>query len=306
MIKNLYKIQVPATSANLGSGFDTLGIAFNIYNTFYIGETDHEGELIIEGVPDEFCNENNLIYQAMDKLFKKYNYTPKGIYIKEENEVPFAKGLGSSATCIVAGLVGANLIMETELNKIELLQIATEMEGHPDNVAPALFGNLTASMQSDNQTVSIVKKVNPIYKFICCIPNFELPTEKARNLLPKEYNIKDIVYNISHSIFTFESFNTGEIVTLEEALGDRLHEQYRASLIPGFEKIVELKEHYPLIGGYLSGAGPSIILVSLISKRHLVDELNEYFKENLPNWSVIEVKPDESGCLWRKINSPSM
>ena len=161
----MIKVRVPATSANMGPGFDTLGIAVSLYNYFGFRET--EGGLSFSGFPEEFCNEDNIVYESMMKCFEKAGYTPKGLEICSlEQNIPIARGLGSSSSCIVGGLVGANEIMGNVFTKDELFQMAVEIEGHPDNVAPAMFGGMVVSIMDEgvsyHDIVKVKERIYPI------------------------------------------------------------------------------------------------------------------------------------------------
>lgn len=296
MTNKKFKIKVPATSANIGAGFDTLGIAFNIFNTFEVCELD-ENKLVIEGVSEEFQNEKNLVYQAMIKLFEKVNYKPKGIYIKETNDIPIGKGLGSSASCIIGGLVGANLIAGSPLEKDELYELSVEMEGHPDNVTPALFGGLTTSMMEKDKTLCYITTISKNFSFYASIPDFILPTVEAREILPKEYDKADVIYNISHALMTYLCLNHGQTNAISSCIGDKLHQPYRKNLIHGFDEISDKAQTLDALATYISGAGPTLIHITKSNNLTFEKEMRDWLKENYPGWEFKEVLPNYSGCI---------
>lgn len=295
MSNKKYKIRVPATSANIGAGFDTLGIAFNIYNTFEIQELDEE-KLIIEGVPEEYCTDKNLVYQSMKTLFERVDYHPKGIYIKENNDIPIGKGLGSSASCIVGGLVGANILAGNPLKKEKLYEIAVELEGHPDNVTPALYGGLTTSMMSEDKTLCYITTVSRKFSFFASIPDFELPTEEARKILPDSYTRSDIIYNISHSLMTYLCLNHGRVEAIPLCIGDKIHQPYRKNLIKGYDDIVNQANTFGALATYISGAGPTLIHIVRTKDIKFEGQMQNWLKENYPSWTFKEVLPNYSGC----------
>ena len=216
----MFKIKVPATSANLGVGFDTLGIALNIYNTFYFKESE---ELVIEGVDKKYQNRNNLFMVAFDKVNEKLN-TFKNINLKIAADIPIARGLGSSASLIVAGAIVANCLNDNKLTIQELFQICTSIEGHPDNIAPAIFGGFNASFVHNN--ISYAKRivVDKKYKFTVLIPDFEISTNKARTVLPSSYSKEDAISNLSKIIGFCLSLNDGDDKILRLSNNDKIHE----------------------------------------------------------------------------------
>lgn len=217
-------VRVPATSANMGPGFDTLGIALNLYNDF--GFREIEDGLKFNGMPEEFCNEDNIIYKAMKYCFDKAGYKIKGLEISEiKQNVPVSRGLGSSSTCIVGGLVGANEILGKKFSEEELLEMAVEIEGHPDNVAPALLGGMVVAIVDENKTYYDKIDVKNGIKFISIIPNFRLSTEEARKVLPKEISLKDGVYNVSRAALMVACFSSGKYELLRYACKDAFHQK---------------------------------------------------------------------------------
>lgn len=278
----MIKIKVPATSANLGVGFDTLGVALNIYNTFYIEESE---QLSIEGVDKKYQNRNNLFMIAFDRVNEKLN-TFKNIKLKIEAKIPIARGLGSSASLIVAGAVAANYLNDNKLTILEIFQICTAIEGHPDNIAPAIFGGLTSSFMCDDVPYTKKIAVHKKYKFTLLIPDFEVSTSLARSVLPASYSKEDTVSNLSRIISLYLSLNDGDDSILKIANNDRIHEPYRKELIPDFDL---LKQECLNKGAYtfmISGSGPTCLTIS--------DD--EYFSKKInvskakSNWKLIDCR----------------
>lgn len=290
----MFKIKVPATTANVGPGFDCLGMALNIYNEFEF-EVLNSG-LIIEGCDDEFKNENNLVYTSMLYFFKKYNCKPPtGLKINFITNVPVCRGLGSSATCIVAGIMAANKISNKNFNKDELLKVATKLEGHPDNVAPALFGNMITSLLFEDKVFYNVIEISEQLTFCAMVPNFKLSTSLSRSVLPSNINYKDALFNISRVSLLVSSLINNNFDNLNVACQDKLHQSYRGKLIPDFENIITKANTFGAKASFLSGAGPTIMAITTESS--FIDNINNYLCTLENNWKTYTLKCDKTGAL---------
>ncbi|AJD31967.1 homoserine kinase [Clostridium sporogenes] len=291
----MIEVRVPATSANIGPGFDCLGVAVNMYNKFFVEEIK-EG-LIFQGCEDKFKNEDNLIYVAMKKCFDKIGYKPTGLRIKIESDIPVSRGLGSSAACVVGGIVSANELAGRVLNKKELLDLAVEVEGHPDNVNPAFCGGMTVSISDNKEIIYSKVKVSEGIKFCALIPDFTLSTEKARTVLPKSIDYKDGIFNIGRTALMVSALNNGDFHLIKHACKDKLHQDYRAKLIENFYSIKKQCEKLNSLGVFLSGAGPTIMV--------MIKEQENYFSKNIKvfldtlknKWEVRELKIDNIGTI---------
>lgn len=272
MFKKEIKVRVPATSGNLGPGFDALGIALALYNRIELfcekksgSKKDHKDLLTIEiegeGKDSLPQDESNAVWQAIKQVLKVKAFPIQSFYfyLKLVNKIPLARGLGSSAAARVGGILAGNGLLKNFLNQREILNLAAFMEGHPDNAAPALLGGLVAS-SFDQREVQFIK-LNPPRELcaIVCVPEFELSTDKARRILPNHVSREDAVFNLQRIALFLASFSTKKFGCLKEAMRDRLHQDYRKKLIPGFEQA--LKEGYGsgALGIALSGAGPSVL-----------------------------------------------
>jgi len=290
----MIKVRVPATSANIGPGFDCLGLALNLYNEFIFEEIE-EG-LTIEGCDPEFSNEENLIYISMKKCFEKIGYEVKGIRIIIEDDIPVSRGLGSSASCIVGGIIGANEIAGGILTQEEILELAAEVEGHPDNVAPALLGGMTVAIQDENQVYCSKITVSNGLKFYTLIPNFKLSTEESRGVLPKEIDYKDGVFNVGRVALLISALTNGEFNLLKTACDDKLHQSYRGALIEGFHVIKEKCEELGSLGVFLSGAGPTIMALTEETNESFYSEARRFLDTLNNEWEIKPLDIDLEGA----------
>lgn len=291
-------VKVPATIANVGPGFDCLGLAVPLYNTVTIEETVLPGTgveinvLVNENVTDEFSlehvpmDENSIIYKAVELLYNSIGQSPSELKITIHSEIPIARGLGSSAAVIVGGLIAANELLGRPADEAALLSIATEVEGHPDNITPAIVGGLTMASMEDDGSI-IYKKLDWPNDWILtvCVPEYELPTEISRSVLPKEVPYADAVFNAQRMAMFVQAVNTHDAELMKSALKDKLHQPYRMKLVPGLEKIMEnLKHEENVLGCVLSGAGPSILIISL---KNNIDRMKTIVKST---WDDLNIK----------------
>ncbi len=256
----MIKIKVPATSANLGPGFDVLGVAFTMYNMFGFERSDHFEMVDFQG---RYSNpHHNLVCSSYKKAFDylKMNAYPVKIYMLDQ-EVPTSRGLGSSATCIVAGVLAAKYFLKDKLSYDECFQIATAIEGHPDNIAPAMFGGLIASYKANDIYKPVRYDVSADLKFNLLVPNFELQTSKARAVLPKELSYADITHNASRVANIPFAFSKGDLGMIVDLLDDKAHEPYRMPLIKDSLEIKKLA-HSKGYAFAISGAGPTLLVIS--------------------------------------------
>ncbi|MEE0965627.1 MAG: homoserine kinase [Bacilli bacterium] len=288
------KVKVPATSANLGPGFDVAGLAVTLYNTFTFELID-EG-LEITGCPKQFCNTNNMTYQAFVEGAKQCGLEFNGLRIECSGDVPYTRGLGSSSTCIVAGIVGAFAFKDRPEDRQEILELATKIEGHPDNVAPAIFGGLTVSVMETEKVTTLNIPVKHDYRFVAFIPPFTLSTEKSRSVLPQILPRADAIKNVSHLALMVASLINGYDEGLKLGFKDRLHQPYRGDLIKGFNEIMEeLEKDDRVLGAYLSGAGPTIMAVIKAEDTKGVVRLKEELGDLIKEWQVVKLELDMRG-----------
>lgn len=295
---NMVEIIVPATTANMGPGFDCLGMALNLYNKVRFEET--EKDLIIQGCEGKYENENNLIYKSMVTTFQKIGYKYEGIKITVDSNIPVSRGLGSSAACILAGIMGANEIANGQLTKLEILKIATEIEGHPDNIAPALFGGMTVSLYDNGEVYFNKIPFNSAVDFYALIPSFTLSTSESRSVLPKQVSFKDATYNVGRTALMIAAFVNGDLDLLNVATKDRLHQNYRGSLISEYDIIMGKLNNLQIRGSFLSGAGPTIIAVADKNNTVLETNIKETITGLRNNWTLKKLSIENRGAIVRK------
>ncbi len=252
-------IRVPATTANLGPGFDAFGCALSLYTDVTFEETDCGLE--ITGCDEEFTGPDNLAYTAYCAVLNTMSEEIRGVKIHIDAHIPICRGLGSSAALLVAGAMGANVLRGNKLSTQGLLNITNAMEGHPDNLAPAFFGGLTASMVDGGLPVCVSFPLHPDWEFLALVPEFNLSTSLARSVLPQQISRADAIYNIAHGALVLKALELGDEKLLRSAMQDRLHQDYRKSLIPDFDKIQALVRTTGA-GFCLSGAGPTLLCIT--------------------------------------------
>ncbi|WP_088890980.1 homoserine kinase [Leptolyngbya ohadii] len=261
-------VTVPATTANLGPGFDCIGAALTLYNRFqFTALTDAASPLTIKATGAEAdrvgTDDRNLAYQAFLKVYQTLDKTPPALHLAIDLQVPLARGLGSSATAIIGGLVGANALAGSPLSCEEVMQMAIEMEGHPDNVVPALIGGcqLAATQQNGGWTICDIDWHEGIIPIVA-IPDFELSTAEARRVLPTEYSRQDAIFNTAHLGLLVRALETGRSDWLRTALQDKIHQPYRRSLIHGYSAVEKAVLDAGAEGLVISGAGPTLLVLT--------------------------------------------
>jgi homoserine kinase len=255
------KISVPATSANLGPGFDCLGLALDLWNhaEFTLSGESVQVEINGFGADTLSTDEQNLIVQAARTVYRTVSIPPpSGLVIRCRNTFPPESGLGSSSSAILLGLLGANALLDQPLTPDQILTLANDIEGHPDNVTPALLGGLTISTVQNNQVIARKIPVGPIFIAVT-VPKFDLSTHAARAALPKQVPLPDAVYNLGRTALVVEALRTGDLSLLANVMDDRLHQPYRLPLIPGGVAAFEAARGAGALAVALSGAGPGVI-----------------------------------------------
>ena len=285
-------VRVPATTANLGPGFDAFGCALGLYTDVTFEQTEYGLE--ITGCDEAYTGPDNLAYTAYCAVLASLNEPVGGVKIHIESQIPICRGLGSSAALLVAGAIGANAMHGSRLSTQGLLNITNAMEGHPDNLAPAFFGGLTASMVDNGLPVTVSFPLHPDWQILALIPPFNLPTSLARSVLPKEIDRQDAIYNVAHGAMVLKALELGDEKLLRNAMQDKIHQNYRRKLIPDYDAI----EAFVRTTGAafcLSGAGPTLLCITRDpnTQRRLEEKLPTVTKEQ---WQVLPLHVEFEGA----------
>lgn len=294
----MVRVQVPATTANLGPGFDCLGMALKFHNTVEMSvhtEKRLSIEVLGEGAQEIARDESNLVYRAALLLFRKVNFNPPGLRIRLINNIPLARGLGSSAAAVVGGLVAANILAGNRVPFREVLNMAHQLEGHPDNVAPALMGGVVVAVAVEGEVRCLKIDPPPGLKVAVAIPDFHLATQAAREVLPQQVGLADAVYNLSRAALLVASLQQGRLDMLSTAMEDRLHQPYRASLVPGLKKVLAAARLAGARGACLSGAGPTVVAFADSNLEHIARVMKETFRESGVNARTLVLEPSIVG-----------
>ncbi|WAA12062.1 homoserine kinase [Fervidibacillus halotolerans] len=275
-------IRVPASTANLGSGFDSIGLALQMYTTIHLKISDHT-HFQYKGKSDGVLpsGKSNIIYRAVEKLFRETGKKPPELEGIVDIGIPVARGLGSSGAAIVGGMVGANLLAGEPLKKEELFQLAAEMEGHPENVGASLFGGLFIGAKREEGGYAFTKMKPPENLMaVAFIPEEKLSTAQARHVLPTTYSKEESIHALTHSALLVAAFAKKEWSLIWEAMDDRLHQPYRKKFVPGFHQLKRAAKEYGALGFAISGAGPTTIAITK-KENHLFVPYMEKVYSNL-------------------------
>ncbi|MGF1515218.1 MAG: homoserine kinase [Elainellaceae cyanobacterium] len=307
-------VTVPATTANLGPGFDCLGAALTLYNRFTFTRSDAPGRAL-EGAPKNALgnvleievtgpeaervatNRSNLAYRAFHQLYQSVDQGPPPIHLAIDLSVPLARGLGSSATAIVGGLLGANALSGSPLSRDEILKLAIAIEGHPDNVVPALVGGCQLTVSTPQGPLVCPIEWHRSLAPVLGVPDFELSTATARGVLPKEYGLANAVFSASRVGLLVRGLETGQQQWLGAALEDELHQPYRKTLIAGYDAVYGAALEAGACGLVISGAGPTLLAIAEQAKASRVAEaIADAWRAHGVSASVLCPKLDGDGA----------
>ena len=292
------RVRVPATTANLGCGFDVLGLALKIYNTFTMTITPEPGwrAMLPDGV-DLPSNADNLVFKAAQALFDEVGNEPAGLQLLLDMDIPLARGLGSSSAAIVGGLLAANALAGNVMTRDTLLDMAVDMEGHPDNVTPALMGGLTLSYEVDGRHAFLPLDFPTDLSLIVAIPDFELPTAKARAVLPPQISRADAVFNCGRTALLVAALEMKRYDLLPAAMDDRLHQPFRAALVPGMEDAMAAGYRANALGVVLSGAGPTLVALARSEPQAVASAIRDAFAAHHVTCRTQFVQSDVEGAV---------
>ncbi|MEJ5240540.1 MAG: homoserine kinase [Anaerolineales bacterium] len=273
-------VRAPATTANLGPGFDALGLALDLWNETRVTLTGQtiSFRMLGEGEQNASVEDENLFLRAMRRVYEVCACPfPQGMRIRARNRIPWGAGLGSSAAAIVSGLLAANALLGQPLSDDELLYLAIEIEGHPDNIAPAFFGGLTVSLQEEDRVLVRSLPWRP-FRVTVIVPEFSLPTQVSRRLLPQEVPLDRAARSIARAVLVTQAFAKGDLDLLRRAMQDELHQPYRLPSIPGAQEALRAAERLGAAVA-LSGAGPSLIAFSLPGMEDVAQPMQQAFAQ---------------------------
>ncbi len=287
-------IRVPATSANLGPGFDSFGCALALYNTYTFEQIS--GGLEISGCDEEFRNRDNLSIVAYRYAMEALGLSMEPLSLTIDAHIPVCRGLGSSSAMIIGGVMAANVLHGSPLSREELLRLCTVVEGHPDNLAPALYGGMTASLMRGGMPVTACFPLSEKLRFFALVPPFHLSTQTARAVLPQRVPFADAVFNVSHAALLLRALETADIDMISLALDDRLHQPYRKGLIEGYDIAEQTARACGVRAFCISGAGPTCLCIA--DNDTVGERLSEAVakQEALPGWQVLALRVDTEGA----------
>lgn len=295
------RVRIPASTANLGPGFDTLGMAFQLYTTITMRVAESTQIVMIgeelQGLP---ADKSNLVYKVAADLFEKAGQPIPELFIEIETQVPLTRGLGSSASAIVGALCGANALAGEPFSREQIFEMASRLEGHPDNVGASVFGGfIVAAMpaQLDEPIPYAAFPVPKQLKTLVVIPEYWLSTEKARHVLPDMYSKQDVIYNVGHSSLLVAALAQGRLDLLARAMQDRMHQPYRAELVPGLSQMLEEAVDHGAMGAALSGAGPTTLFFyeTPEQERSLRAFIDTVMAKHRLEYRIMVLLPDEQG-----------
>jgi homoserine kinase len=270
------RVRVPASTANLGAGFDALGLALGLYNEIEVERAGEGLQLVIEGEGTErlqALGPQNLVARAVTGTLAHFGERPEGLRVRMLNRIPLSRGLGSSSAAVLGGTAAAAALADVAMPPEALLDLALPLEGHPDNIAPALLGGLTVATLADGRVRCVRLPVPEALQAVAVIPDFRLATTKARQALPPTVPRVDAVFNVGRVALFLAAMQTGRLDLLREGTQDRLHQPYRAPLVPGMPEVLAEGERAGAVASFLSGAGPTLLALATEGAEQIGDRM---------------------------------
>lgn len=284
-------IQVPATTANMGPGFDSLGCAFALYNRFTFELADVTS---VHGCDEAFKGEDNLALVAFRETCLYAGVAPCAVKLTISADIPVSSGLGSSASLLVGGAMGANRLLNLNLSKDDIFKIASRLEGHPDNIAPAVYGGLTAALTDEKAESYVVSyPISKVWSFCAFTTNLKVSTKEARAVLPNVISRSDAVFNSTHVALLPAVLMYGDIKLLPIVLQDKLHEPYRTPLITDFHPLCSFAKEAGAQAFFLSGSGPTCM--AIYTDRAFPEKMRNAVETLSSKWNVMPLEIDREG-----------
>ena len=292
-------VRVPASTTNLGPGFDVLGLGLQLYSTVELEETESGRQVLVYGIDTDRIpsSSKNLSLRAAELIFKRSGHEPKGLRLVLNNGIPAVRGLGGSGTAILGGLLAANALCGEAFSQAELLNVAAEFDGHPDNVAASLLGGLVVSVMEGPRVRTLRLDCASNLHVVAAIPDFALSTKESRRVLPKSVKFEDAVYNVGHSSLLVAAFATGDFGMLSLAMKDRLHQPYRSPLIHGFNEVADAAAQAGALGVALSGAGPTVVAYCMTEMPAVAEKMVQVFAQHQVECEVKILPIDTTGAI---------
>ena len=296
------RVRVPASTANLGSGFDTLGMALTLYNEVELTDEGEGVQLLVEGegrAALENAGSRNLVIRAAQATLEEFGVRPSGLRVRQLNRIPLRRGLGSSAAACLGGIAAAARLVGVELSPDEILARALPLEGHPDNITPALLGGLTVSAIVEGRVVAARVRVPKRLKALAVIPTLEIATKRAREALPQQVPHQDAVFNLNRIALLLAGLMTDRLDLLAAGTEDRLHQPYRAALLPGMEAIIDEGRRAGALAVFLSGAGSSLLALVTEDGEEIGRRMGERWRREFGIESVVRLlEVDRQGLVY--------
>lgn len=292
MKPNSVEVVVPASTSNLGSGFDTLGIAVKLYNRVRVTQRKAKGVNLVTPLDAaEWPRATRIVYEAFRIFFDRTRKATFGVDVEISGDIPSERGLGASATLRLGVVAGLNHLAKAKLGRDVLLDLVTELEGHPDNAAPAVYGGFTAAGRVGKTTRCIRFEVPAKAAFVTLVPNTGVSTDSARELVPHSFNKLDAIHGLNRSALITAAFASGDLEQLRGLFDDRIHQPHRESLVPSLFQVIKAGEKAGAIGGWLSGAGSGIVCLTVQKPEAVARAM----KRQLPDSEVLILRADNQG-----------
>ncbi|MFN7919976.1 MAG: homoserine kinase [Bryobacteraceae bacterium] len=300
-----WRLRVPATSANLGPGFDALGLALSVHLVCRFRRSERLRIRVTGRDADKIAaDESNLIWQTAARVAEQHATSLPSIELDIDNGIPLGKGLGSSAAALTAGVVIANRLLDLKWKPPRILDEAAHIEGHPDNVAACVLGSIVATaLDSGNVARAVRLEIHERYQVAVVVPDFALPTHEARAVLPTGYSRADAIFNVQRSALLIAALISGTTSAFPAALEDRMHQPYRCRLVPGLEQILKLRAP-GLLGCALSGAGPSVLVFYERGCEHVCEHVRDIFANHGKQSEVLKAAISPEGYTIEEDRQP--